>query len=294
VSIQSSSSVRCRAITDADRDDVVALLTVGFKGRSPDYWRQGIVKLSKRTVPEGCPRYGYVLETGGRLVGIILLIGALREEDQAPIKTANVAGWFVMPEYRGYAQLLVSMALRRKDISYLNVTPAPHTWPIIEHQGYRRYCSGLFFAVAALKPPVPGVEIQTITAEKNPPHIQELQEFVMLRDHASFGCLVLAAREGSAIHPFVFRSFRIKSGRIWTPGAMTIYARDQALVVRLAGNIGKFLFRYAMPFIIMDANGPIDGLTGIYTERSGRKYVKGPYQPPLCDLSYTELAIFGL
>jgi hypothetical protein len=46
--------------------------------------------------------------------------------------------------------------------------------------------------------------------------------------------------------------------------------------------------------VILDANGPIAGLAGVYSEARGRKYFKGARQPRLGDLADTELAIFGM
>jgi hypothetical protein len=46
--------------------------------------------------------------------------------------------------------------------------------------------------------------------------------------------------------------------------------------------------------VIADANGPIAGLAGIYSEARGRKYFRGLRQPRLGDLADTELAIFGM
>ena len=45
--------------------------------------------------------------------------------------------------------------------------------------------------------------------------------------------------------------------------------------------------------MIVDANGPIEGLRGVYTEKRGRKYFKGPNPPRLGDLSDTELVVYG-
>jgi hypothetical protein len=61
-----------------------------------------------------------------------------------------------------------------------------------------------------------------------------------------------------------------------------------------AGAIGRYLLRRGKPVIIIDANGPVAGLPGVYTEARGRKYFKGPHRPRLGDLSDTELAIYGM
>jgi hypothetical protein len=72
-----------------------------------------------------------------------------------------------------------------------------------------------------------------------------------------------------------------------------IYCRDLADYVACAGAIGRFLLGRGKISVIMDANGPIDGLRGFYTEKRGRKYFKGPHQPSLGDLSDTELVVYG-
>ena len=47
-------------------------------------------------------------------------------------------------------RFLVSHALRHKEVTYLNVSAAPHTWPIIEAQGFSRYSEGIFVCLPAL------------------------------------------------------------------------------------------------------------------------------------------------
>jgi hypothetical protein len=143
-----SLRVRCRQIADADLDGLADLLQRGFGARrTRAFWRGVLARLQTRAVPPDVPRYGYLLENEGVPVGAILLIftagpdGAVR---------ANVSSWYVDEAFRGYAQLLVSQALKRKTVTYLNITAAPHTWPILPAQGYQRYSSGIFVALPAL------------------------------------------------------------------------------------------------------------------------------------------------
>lgn len=281
--------VRCRLINENDLDRVADLLCEGFSGRARQGWVNGLNKMHCREVPEGAPRFGHCLDAGGRLVGVILLIASSRLVDGMPANFTNVASWYVNPDYRAYAQLLVSIALRNKETTFANVSPAPHTWPIVENQGYTRYCNGLFFAAAALKAPGPGVTIEHLTDAH-----QALPEFEMLRRHRDMGCSVLVAREGDDLSGFVFRPYCIRSGKVTLPAMFVIHAPDRAQLVRLAGNLGRHFMWKAAPFLVMDADGPVAGLRGFYTERRGRKYFKGPHRPALCDLSDTEYAIFGV
>jgi hypothetical protein len=41
-----------------------------------------------------------------------------------------------------------------------------------------------------------------------------------------------------------------------------------------------------------DANRPVPGIVGWYSEKRGRKYAKGPKPPLLGDLAFTEAALF--
>ena len=141
------TKVRCREITEADVDAVADLLTRGFVGRSRNYWIQGLRRQAFRPVPEGYPRFGYMLDNDGAPVGVLLLIYTARKHGEETGIQCNLSSWYVDPAYRNYAPLLTKIAQRHKDVTYLNISPAPWTWPIIETQGFRAYCHGIFFSV---------------------------------------------------------------------------------------------------------------------------------------------------
>ena len=113
----------------------------GFAGRSRDYWIRGLRRQASRSVPEGYPRFGYMLDNEGSPVGVLLLIYTTRGEVAIQ---CNLSSWYVEPVFRNYAPLLTRIAQRHKDVTYLNVSPARWTWPIIETQGFQVYCRGLF------------------------------------------------------------------------------------------------------------------------------------------------------
>lgn len=282
--------VRCRLINDDDLLAIAELLGKGFGGYSSTAWSRRLDLLKHRNVPDGIPQYGYCLDAGGRLVGVILLISSIRRIGEEDAVFSNVGSWYVEEDYRAYAQLLVSMALRKKDVTYLNVTPAPHTWPIVENQGYTRYCNGLFFAAAALKRPQPGVGIAPFDEQSH----RNVPDYDLLRRHAELGCTVLVACENGQYTGYVFRRYCIRAGKLPLPAMLVIHGPDQKQLVRLAGNLGRHFLRRAAPFLVIDADGPVAGLLGVYTEARGRKYFRGPHRPGLCDLSDTELAIFGV
>ena len=86
---------------------------------------------------------------------------------------------------------------------------------------------------------------------------------------------------------------RIRRGLFSPPAMQLIYCREMSEFIACAGAIGRALLRRGKISVIVDANGPIEGLRGIYTEKRGRKYFKGPNPPRLGDLSDTELVVYG-
>lgn len=288
--VNTKERVRCRPIAIGDLAAVANLLAQGF-GRPEQEFLAALNVMSARDVPEGAQRYGYCLDTGSRLVGAILLIASEREADGAPAIFCNVASWFVIEDFRAYAQLLVSIALKHKDFTYTNVTPAPHTWDIVEKQGYTRYCEGLFFALAALKPPHPGVTVERFDVQRH----ADVRDFALLKRHQTLGCEVVVAREGKSGDGLVFRRYRIRGGKLALPAMFVLHAPDRARLVEIAGNLGRhFALRRLAPILVMDADGAVEGLKGAFTARRGRKYFKGPHRPALSDLADTEYAIFGV
>jgi hypothetical protein len=102
--------IRCREIGIADLDGVADLLTRGFARRSHDYWMDGLRRLSVREVPEGFPRFGYMLDHEGPPVGVLLLIYTARDDGGGTSIRCNLCSWYAEPALRGYALMLTKVA----------------------------------------------------------------------------------------------------------------------------------------------------------------------------------------
>jgi len=101
--------VRCRLIEEADIDSVVDCLRRGFPYRLRTYWARAMERMSARPAIDDFPRYGYLLEAAGGVVGVILLIYSRQEErpdrpasaatSRAGASTRNIAAtlWFCTP-----------------------------------------------------------------------------------------------------------------------------------------------------------------------------------------------------
>jgi hypothetical protein len=285
------TQVRFRQIADCDVNDVVELLTRGFAPRrSRRFWQDMMARLAAHATPPGAPRYGYMLDNGNGPVGTILLVSSTIQTGDGAQVRSNFSRWYVDPAFRSYASMLIARALRHKDVTYLNVTPALHTRPILLAQGYACYARGVFVAVPAMQIFVRAPRTRILPADATPRASFTAYERQVLLDHAGYGCAAIWCETEERAYPFVFRLRTLKG----IPCAQLIYCRDVEDCARFAGPLGRYLARRGRPFLLIDANGPIPGLVGKYFDQTMPRYFRGPQPPRRGDLAYTEIAMFGV
>jgi hypothetical protein len=283
-------SVRPRQIIAVDIPEVVKLLTRGYENKHPSkFWENIFADLTRRTVPLGFPRYGYVIESDGKLVGVIILIFSTIWHGETASIRCNGSSLYVDPAFRIYAPLLTSRPLKDKNVTVLNTTAAPHTLKMVEASGYIKYSNGVFVAIPILSRQPRDISVRVIGAREEPDAPFSAHDRELLWEHADFGCTSIWCVTHEKAYPFVFRSGRFKS----LPCAQLIYASSMEDLVRFARSVGLYLARKPQLVMMLDANGPVPGLVGKYRTRTPR-YFRGPDRPRTGDLAYTETALFGI
>ncbi|HEY4076167.1 MAG TPA: hypothetical protein VGM26_04465 [Rhizomicrobium sp.] len=270
---QANQRVRCRAIAQSDLEELTDLLTLGFSSSRRSYWTEGFARW--RAIPEieGVPRYGYLLDGGFGPVGVLLLISSQRGEQII----SNTSSWYVDPAWRNHSTLLVSVATKLKHVTYLNASPAPHTWRTLRALGFEPYNFG---RSAVFMLPGSGVVSGVIP--------DDLQEAQLLRDHRAMGWISLTVERDGIVSPFVLKPRRLD--RPPAPVMDVMYCRGPEEFRRCAPALAKhFLPRGRLGFLI---DGDMPGLSH-YVEGKEPRYFKGPQRPILGDLAYTEKVIFG-
>ncbi|BDV37516.1 hypothetical protein [Methylocystis bryophila] len=238
------------------------------------------------------PKYGYLLEGGAGLIGVILLIFSVRQGEEGSYTICNLSSWYVDPEYRGYASLLIAAAVRHKTVTYVNVSPALHTWRTIEAQGFRRYSDGMFVSLPALGGAAPRVSVETFDPRRDYKNILSAAEYELIAAHVDYGCVALIAMEAGLGHPFVF--VRRQRLRGFVPNHQLCYCRDVADFPRFSGPLGRALIMRGVFLVLVDARAPLRGLPGLYFADCRPNYFKGPHEPAIGDLAFTEAVLFGL
>lgn len=288
MSSHSSSTVSYRKIGDADVGSIAELLSKGFPGRTRGYWLEVLERLAKHSCPADMPNYGYLMESGGAPVGVILLISTMMHYHGTSTRRCNLSSWYVEPRFRTYAPVLSSQAIKKKDVTYLNLTPAVHTVPILEAQGFSRFTNGQFVVS-----PLPSIRRATqrtrvVGCKVDPDTHFEPFERDLLLAHAEYGCISIWCVTSGRAYPFVFLPRIVK--RV-VPCVQLLYCREIEDFIQFSSQIGFYLGMRGKLFVLIDSKGPIRGLSGKYFDGISPKYCKGPVLPRLGDLAYTELAM---
>jgi hypothetical protein len=287
----SATKVRCRRILDSDILAVAELLARGFPARPHKFWLRVLARMSERSPPDNHAKYGYLLESEGTPRGVLLLIYSVVPTTSGPATRCNLSSWYVEPKYRCYASALIMSALKHKDVTYLNVTAAPHTRSTVEAQGFRAYSKGIFVSLPALNFRSGKRQGSILPAEAQPHAAYEPFERDLLLDHQSHGCISFWYETAERAYPFVFRPRAVKGV---LPCAQLVYCRSLDDFVSFAPPLGRYLAKLGRALVVVDSNGPLPGIPGIFLRGRMPKFFKGLHAPRLGDLAHTDTALFGV
>ena len=290
-------ALRCRPIEETDLDTVVGLLAAGFPERPQAYWCDGLARHVARGVPDGVPRYGYLLDHDGVAVGVLLTLYTRIADATGSHLRCNLSSWYVDPKFRAAAPLLDGRAMQDKSVTYLNISASVHTRAIHEARGFRAFVRGQLLAVPSLSRPQRGQRVELFS--EGHAGILSPRERGLALDHAGYGSLVLVCRDATTARAVVLQPHRIKAVPRWSASPtlacyQIVFAPEPDTLAAWLGAIGRYLLlRHGVLFVMLDANGPLPGVVGRYLHGREPRYARGPHPVPIGDLSYTERVLFG-
>ncbi|WP_292371348.1 hypothetical protein [Mesorhizobium sp.] len=194
-------------------------------------------------------------------------------------------------EFRPYASRMIATVIARKDVVYINISPSPGTVKLNKAFGFRLFSGGQVAFLPAFNSVPPSDRVLEVHAELADMAELTDNERYILQEHAALGCLSLICICDGVALPVVLKPRRILRGLI--PCCQVVYCRSHVDLVRCAGALGRFLLRRGKLLCLVDAMGPVPGLSGRYFPKKGIKYFKGPKQPSPGDLTFTEMVLFG-
>ena len=210
----------------------------------------------------------------GGPVGVILLISS---RARRPI-ISNLSSWYVEPQWRTHSTLLISMATKLKHVTYLNASPAPHTWRTLQAQGFKPYNFGrsaVFACPAAAR-----------SARSSPTICRKRS---CCATTARWAVISLVVEKDGIVSPFVFKPRRLDKPPL--PVMDVMFSRCAGRLPRCAAGAGA-AFPAARRTGLPDRWRHARHLSH-YVEGKEPRYFKGPHRPTLDDLAYTEKVVFG-
>ena len=124
------------------------------------HWMSVIERLTTHQTPQGYPRYGYLVENDGTLVGVILMIFTARVLEGVTSVWCCGSSYYVEPQFRLYGPTMMKKAHRFREVTYFSISPSPHTWDMLAAQGFKRLDKGVYAALPALCPALPGTRVR--------------------------------------------------------------------------------------------------------------------------------------
>ncbi|HCQ65666.1 MAG TPA: hypothetical protein DIU07_11165 [Rhodobacteraceae bacterium] len=276
--------MKFREITAADLPTLPALLSEGFPSTSPGFWTKALDVLSRRPPVDGMPRYGIVMDDGGDLCGVMLMVAQRR----GAATFCNLSSWYVRPAHRGYAPFMFGHALKAEDVTFLDCSPTPDVVPIVEKHGFEPYSGGslMLDARAAVRrgPKVARLTAQALEECRHP-------EAARIAENIRYGCRGMLAHDADgAPVPILYRVARVKRH---IPVARFVYGAPETILAH-AGAIARHLIARGVPLALVDWPVGAEAPTGRMLPDYGVRYKRGADTLPLGDLLDTEYALFGI
>jgi hypothetical protein len=280
--------VKIRPLEDSDQQSVVTLLTEGFMRRNYNYWMNCWRYLQSQFVPSDQPRFGWGMEQEGVLVGVILNLWRPQERCMAGRPVANLSSWYVKPEYRSFAAMLLARASRDPNVTYLNVSAAKPTVKICEAFGFQMYSRGQALAIPLLS--VGKSSSKVFRFGTQAARLSKVQTD-LVESHLAFGCVALVGEIDGQQTPLLFVKRKVRG---YIPALQLIYTENDQVIRRLIHSLGFELLKLGQIFVILDADEKLDYAVSKFFADTGARYFKGPAKPRAGDMSYTEIPAFGL
>lgn len=282
------ATVKIRQILESDAGEVVKLLAEGFRSRPTAYWARAFQMLVLQEAPLGQAQIGFLMQEAAEIVGILLIIWTPPGVLEKGQMRANLSSWYVRPAFRSFAAMLLAKACRHAGVTYLNVSAAAHTIQICEALGFKKYVAGQSVSVPLLSQ---GENVNRVfrfgtEADRLPVVARRI-----VADHVAMGCLGLVGEIGDVQVPFLFVKRRIRG---WIPAWQLIYCQGLGEFEACARPLGWYFLRQGSLFVICDANDKFQSMPSVFYADKIPKYYKGPDLPNACDLSFTEIPLFGI
>jgi hypothetical protein len=277
-------------IDDANLGQAVDLLAKGFPRGSRRFWEQGVERVARYNAWSKEPEIGQLLIANGKPAGVILTLHSHSlQACGARYKVTNLSSWYVDPQHRHLAPLMLRKLMRASDTVFTDLSPSDRVIPMLGPLGFRPLNAGLVaiaLPLAAFRTPRGGsvIGLEDVNRAALSPSTRELFE-----RHVQFGALAAVLSADGRHVPLLFIERTIRK----LPAVQLVYCDDNRLFCQHMGAVARFLLKRRKPLMIIDIP-PGGAVPGVAFVGRGMKFAKGGYFENRTDYAGSELLVLNL
>jgi hypothetical protein len=266
-----------------DLSVALRLLTQGFPGRSPEFWRAGLARARATSRLTGIPA-GQLLISKGEPSGIVLTFGSKRAGRPEPV--VNLSAWYVSEAKRFLAPMMLKAVTAGAE-TYTDLTPTPQAARLSQSVGFRSLSqmTAIVPLVAAAFVPSPSVQIVPFQTLDLPYDLAE-----MATAHEALGCYVAGIRVAGRSDIVMARPTRYFN----LASAEVLYA-DRRTLRAATGSLSRHWLRQGIMTLSYDCESRSDAVPmSVFRRSSNPRLIKGQAFENRIDYAWSELALLNL
>lgn len=276
-------------IDNSNMAHALDLLLRGFPHRTRAFWERALQRIVRYNAYSDRRSIGQFLVAKGRCVGVMLTPHTeLRDKDGHPYNITNLSSWYVEPEHRVLAPLMLREMVREPGTIFTDLTPSKDVVRLLPPLGFKPLNAGISaiaLPLAAMR--LTGNGCVSALNEVKPGTLRP-GELALLERDAEFGAVAAVLVVDHRHYPLLFVSRTIRG----IPAVELVYCDDNQLLMKELRAVAQFLLKYGKLVLIMDI--PLDiKAPGAHFEGRGLKFAKGGYAPNQTNYAGSELLLVG-
>lgn len=271
-------------LSSADLDKAADLLVEGFPERTPAFWQRAIDAL-KRHGGNGPAEFppAFLWLSKGKPVGVALTPAVVRRCPEGALRRiVNISSWYVHPDHRWRAPLMLKKLTDAPDTVLTDLTPSPSVRRMLPQLGFRPINRGTRFAFlpAAALHRGRGERVLELPPAEDPP---------VMGSHRVLGCVPLVVEGPAGSTVVIYRRARVRG----VPAADLVYVESHRALAGGFSALSRHLLGRGFMFLRVPALGEA-GRFGTVVLPTGVWYARGEYFHDRTDVVGSELTLFDL
>jgi len=282
----------------SDLAQAAALLHEGFPERPMSFWLAALHRVQRLADNRAMGQpLGYFMLNQGQAVGVALTPASWRERaDGTRVRLVNISSWYVRPDFRWRAGVMLRAIMADKSCIYTDLTPTPEVQKMLPVVGMQPINLGVAIhclPLLALKPAGAARArwlgpTDALPAPVTPALWRPLPASVQA--HRELGCTVLSLGMGTGTDGdaqlLVLRALRVRG----LAAAQVVFCDSQERLLRDLGALARCLLARGVALLVCDTRQARSTATALFRPRE-RWFARGDNFEGRTDVLGSELCL---